>query len=254
MEINIGRIQSETAIAIKTLDTENKSVETSTCDFEKIKDQNLNVLFFENVESFENQASLLKSEESLYPIVELGSLQIESADFDGLDYQSLFEAYEKINTRWILSNNMQTVETLCTDVVKLKEQLFRDRNQFFESFWKVLKSNLATTDLNIIFHDLKEPTAAAKEKGEKPTLAYGCVKGQKTPAFSEGSDLEKSLMNDYKDEFKNPFSITEFDTERNQLVMTGHIDQSPILMMAKVSGLNQLQRSVLSGLMDGLQK
>lgn len=254
MEINIGLIQSESDILIKTLDTENKSVSTDTIDFHKVSEQNLNILFFENVESFENQAELLKTEESRYPIVELGSLQIEKSAFDGLDYHQLFEAFDKINTRWILSNNIQTIETLCKDVKDLKELLHRDRNNFFQSFWQKLKANLASTELTVIFHDLKEPTAAAKEKGEKPTLAYASVKGNKTPQFIEGTDLEKNLMQDYKDEFKNPFSITEFDTERNQLVMTGHIDQSPILMMAKVSGLNQLQRSVLSGLMNGLQK
>ena len=68
--------------------------------------------------------------------------------------------------------------------------LTNDRNAFFEELWFILKTNLATHELNIIFHDLKEPTEKQKEKGAKSQLCYSFVSGKKTPQIFDGKEKE----------------------------------------------------------------
>lgn len=253
MDINIGLIVNESQIIIKSIDTENQSVGSKTISFNELPKENLNLLFFEDVEKLESVAQDLKNEEAYYPIVDINSVDLNASNFESLQFKDLQEAYNKINSRWILSNNIQTIESMCTQVKTLKELWIKDRNQFFKTLWQTYKSNLAAIELNIIFHDLKEPTPAQKEKGEKPTLAYSFVKGVKIGELQEGGDVEKNLLKDYEKEFNENFKITEYDANKGQLVICSNLEKSPILFMATVPELNQLQRSVLSGLMNGLQ-
>ena len=97
------------------------------------------------------------------------------------------------------------------------------------------------------------PTAAAKEKGEKPVLCQSFVQGEKVPQIFEGTDAEEKLMKEYKNEFNEGFNITEYNSDSGQLVFCANIEKSPILVMAELSSLNQLQRSILAGYFNGLQ-
>ena len=253
MIINIGLILNESQISIKTLETEDSSIESKSISFEELTKENLNLLFFEDINNLDAVAQVLKVEEDSYPIVDINSVEIKRSEFDNLNFSDLMSAFDKINTRWVLSNNMQTIEKLYEDTVSLKELWKKDHNQFFKNLWSVFKKNLAATELTIIFNDLKEPTPAAKEKGEKPTLCHTSIKGKKVAEFISGSEAEKELMKEYKKEFNDAFNITEYNTTRGQLVICSNVNKSPILFMATVPTLNQLQRSVLSGLMNGLQ-
>ena len=77
-------------------------------------------------------------------------------------------------------------------------------------------TNLATTNLNIIFHDLKEPTEKQAEKGEKPRLCFSYVQGTKVPHLFEGKAKEEVLMKEYESEFSDVFTITDFSVEKGQ--------------------------------------
>jgi len=253
MIINIGLIVSESQITVKSLDTEQNSIESISLSFSELAKQDMNLLFFQNIEEMDSIAQLLKSEENLYPIVDISSVEIEKSEFENLNYNDLFSAFEKINTRWILSNNIQTIEELCSKSKTLKNLWIKDRNEFFKSLWTSFKMNLAATELTILFHDLKEPTAAGKEKGEKPTLCTSYIKGSKLAEIYPGEETQTALMKEYEKEFTEAFNITEYDATKGQLVICSHLEKSPILFMATVPTLNQLQRSVLIGLMNGLQ-
>lgn len=253
MDINIGLILNETQILVKSLDTETQSVGSKNISFSDLAKQELNLLFFEQIEKLENVAQELKEQEAHYPIVDISSVEMPASSFDSKSFEELKMAFDKINYRWILSNNIQMIESMCGQVKQLKENWIKDRNQFFKDLWQVFKTNLASIELNIIFHDLKEPTAAAKEKGEKPTLSYSFIKGKKIGEIQEGGEAEKTLLKDYEKDFNENFKITEYDATKGQLVICSNLERSPILILATVAELNQLQRSVLSGLMNGLQ-
>jgi hypothetical protein len=253
MIINAGLILNESQISVKSLNKEDNSIESKTIPFTDLNKENFNILFYADIEKLESVAQNLQSEETYYPIVDISSVDLQTSDFENSNFNDLLNAFEKINTRWVLSNNIQTIETLCAKASSLKNLWVKDRNDFFKTLWTIFKSNLAATELTILFNDLKEPTEAAMEKGEKPTLCHSYIKGKKIAELHPGGDPEKALMKEYAGEFNSSFNITEFNVDQGQLVICSSLEKSPILFMACVPSLNQLQRSVLSGIMNGLQ-
>lgn len=253
MTIKVGFLKSESQTLVKSLDKMNKSIEGHTVDSEEIKKEALNLLFFENNEMAEELGQFIRDEDKFYPILDSSSVSLDYQKFDSLNYQELLDIFEKINTRWILAKNIQSVENLYPTVTYLKETWVNDRNSFFEELWFFLKTNLGTTKLTIVFNDLKMPTAAAKEKGEKPVLCHSYVEGRKVPQIFEGTDAQEKLMLEYKNDFNENFNITEYNSDSGQLVFCANIEKSPILVLAELGSLNQLQRSILAGVFTGLQ-
>lgn len=253
MSIKVGYIKSEAQVMIQSLDLENKTHENIIIDITDLKEQNLNLLFYSKDEDISSIEEQINSEAKFYPVSPSESLGLEKDMFEDLNFEELIDLYTKINARWILTNNIKTIEQIYSTITYLKDLFVNDRNAFFEELWFVLKTNLATHELTIIFHDLKEPTEKQKEKGAKNTLCYSYVKGEKTPQIFDGKEKENKIMQEYEKDFIDQFSITEYDSSRGHLVATGKIDLSPILLMGKLNTFNQLQQSILIALFSGLQ-
>jgi hypothetical protein len=253
MSLKIGFIKSEAQIMIQTVDLANKSHKSIIIDMTDLKEQNLNLLFYSKNEDISSVEELINNEAKFYPVSPAESLGLEKSMFEDLNVEELIDLYTKVNARWILTNNVKTIEQLYSTITYLKDLFMNDRNSFFEELWFILKTNLATHELTIIFHDLKEPTEKQKEKGAKNTLCYSYVKGKKTPQIFDGKEKETKIMQDYEKDFIDQFSITEYDSSRGHLIATGKIDLSPILLMAKLNTFNQLQQSILISIFSGLQ-
>lgn len=247
MEFQIGLFNSENQITVFKLDTEKKEISNIIIDALTLPEQKLDLLLISSEEIFEQHLKILSKEEKYYPIFP-ASLFTEQSKFE---YEELFTIHQKALNRWTLANNMETVEQVYPLVNHLKDLYIKDRNTFFEELWFVFKRNLATSDLQIIFHDLKEVSEKQKEKGEKPTLCYSVVRGSKVPNLEQGKSQEEMLMKEYEKEFNTQFEITEYDSSRGQLVACSKIGLSPILILAKLPGLNQLQKSLLTGVFKG---
>lgn len=253
MTIKVGFLKSESQTLVKSFDRGSKEVNSYTINSEEIKKEPLNLLFFQGEETAQELGQFIKDEHKFYPILDSSSVGLNIDSFDSLGVEGLNNVFEKINHRWLLSKNIQTVESMFTTITYLKDLWINDRNAFFEELWFAIRTNLGTTQLRIIFNDLKMPTAAAKEKGEKPVLCQSFVQGEKVPQIFEGTDAEEKLMKEYKNEFNEGFNITEYNSDSGQLVFCANIEKSPILVMAELSSLNQLQRSILAGFFNGLQ-
>ena len=256
MGIKVGFIRSASQVILKELDMESKSVESHLFDITELKDKNLNFLMFDSQKTEENESiqDILNDEGKFYPVTPANSFGVNKDNFESLDFDTTIDLYSKVNARWILNNNIKTIEQTYSLITYLRDLWINDRNSFFEELWFILKTNLATHELNIIFHDLKEPSEKQKEKGVKPELCYSYVKGQKTPQIFDGKDTEAKVMADYEKDFSDQFSITEFDLDKGHLVATSRINLSPILIMAKLKTFNQLQQSILIGLFSGLSQ
>jgi hypothetical protein len=252
MSIIIGYITSESQVNIKELDSTTKEVTSKIVDTIELKDHPFNLLLTPN-DNLDALEKTLEQERKFYPVIEASQVNLSKEDYESLDADALTELFTKVNARWILNNNIQTIESVYSLITYLKDLYVSDRDNFFEELWFLLKTNLASSELNIVFHDLKEPTEKQKEKGEKPKLTYSFITGKKLPNIQPATEREEMLMKEYQNEFGEVFNITEFDSNKGHLVATAKIELSPILIMAKLNSFNQLQQSILIALFSGLQ-
>jgi hypothetical protein len=118
-----------------------------------------------------------------------------------------------------------------------------------------MKRNLGAADFSIIFNDVisTEEKDENNEKRERPKLTQALLTGTKKANFTPGSAKEKELMQTYLDKFHDVFEVTEFNPQKGQFVATAQIERSPMIFMARTAQLNQLQRTVLASLFNGLQ-
>ena len=253
MTIKIGFLKSSNQVALKTIDRANKTADSIIFDIVELRDQDLNLLLLDQNDDVSELQNLLDDESKYYPVVAGNSLGVEKDIFEDLNADELLDIYARVNARWILNNNIKTIEQVYSLITYLKDLWVNDRNSFFEELWFILKTNLATHELSLIFNDVKEPSDKQKEKGEKPKLCHSFVKGAKSPQIFDGTEKEDKIMADYEKDFNDVFSITEFDSNSGHLIATSKIDLSPILMMAKLNTFNQLQQSILIALFSGLQ-
>ncbi len=253
MKLRVGYVKSASQINLKEIDTANNTSSSVIFDITELKDRTMNLLLLDHNDELENVQSLLDSESKFYPVTAGNSLGLDKEAFDSLGAEEIIDLYAKVNARWILNNNIHTIEQVYSSITYLKDLWINDRNSFFEELWFMLKTNLASSELNIIFHDLKEPTDKQKEKGDKASLCYSKVTGEKTPEIFDGKPADANVMKNYENDFNDIFDITEFDSSTGQLVATAKIDLSPVLIMAKLHTFNQLQRSILIALFSGLQ-
>ncbi|MFA7614752.1 MAG: hypothetical protein WCY48_11005, partial [Candidatus Caldatribacteriota bacterium] len=130
----------------------------------------------------------------------------------------------------------------------------KDRLSFFEEFWYWMKRNLGAVDLSIIFNDVTsvEEKDDNNEKKERPKLTQSLISGTKKGHFLAGGAKEKELMSSYFNQSQQAFEVTEMNPEKGQFVATAQIEGSPVLMMARVPNLNQLQRTTIAAIFNGL--
>jgi hypothetical protein len=253
MIFNIGYTKNEYQISYFKVDTSLRTAELVTTDLDQIKELALNALFVDSSLDTGALENLLNDEKKFYPIVSNNEFKIDYDNFQSLEFAEIEKIYHKMANRFVLSNNIKTIESLYSTISYLKDLWESDRHSFFEEFWFLIKTNLSTSSLNIIFHDL-ETTKSEEENSEKHKLIYSFIKGEKIPNLFTGSESEKNLMKEYEKEFQNIFTVTDYNGERNQLVIAANINQSPILLLAELPSFNQLQRSILIALFTGLQK
>ena len=137
----------------------NKRIDTTT-----LPDENISLLLFNQDLEQTGLESFAEKESKFYPIVPIQSLGISPELFANLEAENMKEILNKGVSRWVLNNNLQLIEQMHQTGKYLKDLWIKDRNTFFEELWFLIKTNLATTDLNIIFHDLKEPNEKQAEK------------------------------------------------------------------------------------------
>jgi len=253
MKLRVGYVKSASQINLKEIDTINKTFSSVIFDVTELKERSMDLILLDHNDELDSIQPTLDGESKFYPVTAGNSLGLDKESFESLSAEETMDLYSKINSRWILNNNIQTIEQIYSSITYLKDLWVNDRNAFFEELWFMLKTNLASNELTILFHDLKEPTEKQKEKGDKPSLCYSKVMGEKTPQIFDGKPADADLMKNYENDFNDIFEITEFDSNNGQLVATAKIDLSPVLIMAKLHSFNQLQRSILIALFSGLQ-
>lgn len=251
MNINAGLLINPSQVKVFTYNLDSKDFSNIVVDIDSIVDQNLNYMVYdreeENIETF---LGTMEKLENSYPSISLNEAGINKEMFEQFQPSDFFEFSNNILNAWKVNNNLLTIEEMFPLRDHLRNLWVNDRNTFFEELWYMMKRNLATTELNIIFHDLIEGDA---EKNEKNKLQVAYLKGDRTPNFNNAEEKEEAIFNTFKDKINNNFEINEYDAEKGRLVLLAKIDNSPIVMLANVTDASGLQLSILSGLFNGLQ-
>lgn len=255
MIISIGFVRSAGQVLIKELDWVQNKLETKIIDVTDLPDQNIQGLYIEENEHFSSLVSILEKEKAFYPILDAKDDQLSYSEFENLPAVQFRDLYAKICNRWIMAQNLNSVENFNAHITHFKSLWSKDRITFFEELWYWMKRNTGATELTLIFNDVikAEEKDENNEKKERPKLIQSILSGSKKANFLQGGAKEKELMTHYVDKFHDVFEVTEFNAQKGQFVATAQIERSPMIFMARASQLNALQRSVLTGIFNGLQ-
>jgi hypothetical protein len=255
MIISLGFIRSSSQVLIKELNWTQNTIESKIIDVTDLPDQNLQGLFIEDNEHFSSLVSILEKEKVYYPILDARDENLGLSAFESMPVQQFRDIYLKISNRWALHQNFSSVENMWKLTNHFRQLWQKDRLSFFEELWYWMKRNICATDLTIIFNDVisSEEKDENNEKKERPKLTQSLLTGSKKANFIAGAAKEKELMQTYLDKFHDVFEVTEFNPQKGQFVATAQIQRSPIIFMARTAQLNQLQRTVLAGIFNGLQ-
>lgn len=255
MIISLGFIRSSSQVLIKELDWQQNSLETKIIDVTDLPDQNLQGLFIDDNEHFSSLVGILEKEKAFYPILDARDENLGLSSFESMPVQQFKDTYQRILNRWTMHQNFNSLEHIWSITNHFRDLWKKDRLSFFEEMWYWLKRNIGAVDLTIIFNDVisTEEKDENNEKKERPKLIQSLLTGSKKANFVPGSAKEKELMQSYLEKFHDVYEVTEFNPTKGQFVATAQVERSPMIIMARVAQLNQLQRTLLAAVFNGLQ-
>ena len=255
MIISLGFVRSQSQILIKDFNWTTFDMSSRLIDSSDLIDYSLQGLYINQEDHYKQLLHLLEKEKSHYPIMMANNDGLSLDKFEKMDAQSFKETYLKIFQRWTLHHNLISIEQMWTMTHHLRNLWKKDRLVFFEELWYWLKRNLGATEISIIFNDIisSEERDEQNHKKERPKLTQSLISGTKKANFSSGGGKEKELMHIFGDKIHGVFEVTEFNSEKGQLSALAQIEKSPIIFLVRLVELNQLQRTVFSSMINGLQ-
>lgn len=255
MIISLGFVRSSSQVLIKELNWIQNSLETRIIDVTDLPDQNLQALFIHDNEHYSSLVGLLEKEKAFYPIMDAQDENLSLSSFESMPAQQFRDLYLKVVNRWTMHQNFSSIENVWKITNHFRDLWKKDRISFFEEMWYWMKRNLGATELTMLFNDVisTEEKDENNEKKERPKLTTSLLSGTKKGNFQQGSAKERELMHNYIEKFHDVFEVTEFNPSKGQFVATAQIERSPIMFMARTAQLNQLQRTVLAAVFNGLQ-
>lgn len=251
MNFQLAYIKNSQQIVLKDFGQDQELTKGKIMDIDELSKLNLQGLFLpENLLEDTEFLGTLNTSTEINPIRTAEDFNLDLDSFEALSTESASPYFKKVFESWILQNNLSLLEEM-TNVYKHLNSLWEnERTAFFEELWNIFKRNLGTSELTIVYNDVKK----AKKEGEKNKLIQVKVHGKLKANPEEGGKLEESLMKNYETLFSPNFEVVEFNKEKGQLVALFTIKKSPVILMANVYGLTRLQKTILKTLIDGLQE
>ncbi|MBF0363291.1 MAG: hypothetical protein HQK49_19875 [Oligoflexia bacterium] len=311
MKCKIGYLCSEKSLLVNsanTINTTNTTNTTSTATtaslvnntwakvpVSDIKGENLNILLFNSELQSEDVAHILEEESKYYPVWPGHHLGIKNEDdFDNFSKADKSESSENaildLYSKWILCNNIKLLDNFFPIVENLRSLLENDRTNFFEELWQILKANLGTTYMRIVYHDLLAKDRDEKTNPNHPNNPTGpnehdnpnenennnntstsnsssrertseqvkrlitmLVEGERKPITSDGKELEKHLLSIYGNKCHSNFHTPEVSLEKGEFLSLGLIRKTPVIILWRSFVYNKLQQSLVKHLFDALE-
>ncbi len=218
-------------------------------DLQEMKNKSLHLVLFDSTESNDEIMSVLAEEYRFQPVRALNDLGLDRQKLESLHFSEAKVLLQKCREAWIIQNNLKLLESLFPTLDHLKNLWPNDRSSFMEELWFILRNNLGSEDLVLIYNSLKK----AEKENEKNRLVQSRVAGDRYPETYEGEDFEKKVIAHYQGLYEEQLVIREYSEDKGQLVATISLKGSPLILMAKVSELTRLQQNLIKTLFDGLQ-
>lgn len=248
MNLSIAFVKNENQVMYH--DFSNNNDRAKIFEIEELQNIETDTIFVPT-ELLDNEEVLEKiSKESKFtPIKPVSAEILNLARFEALDAQGGLALTQKVNTAWVLQNNLVLLENLFENINHLKMLWPNDRTTFFEELWYLLKNNLGSKNLKLAYNHLQK----AKKDTEKNQLIRVVIEGKKLPNPTENKELGDALFTHYQGQFNQNFNIHSYEEASGKLVILGSINNSPIIIMAEGNALTKLQKALLKSLFDGLQ-
>ncbi|MFT6068209.1 MAG: hypothetical protein ACJAT2_002923 [Bacteriovoracaceae bacterium] len=251
MNFQLAYIKNSQQIVLKDFGENQTQSKGKIMDIDELPKLNLQGLFLpEELLQDTEFLGTLNSTTEVNPIRTAEEFGLDLDNFEALSTESATPYFKKVYESWILQNNLSLLEEMTNIYKHLNSLWANERTAFFEELWNLLKRNLGTSELTIVYNDVKK----AKKEGEKNKLIRVKVHGKLKANPEEGGELEANLMKNYENLFSPSFEVVEFNKEKGQLVALCTIKKSPVIIMANVYGLTRLQKTILKTLVDGLQE
>jgi len=251
MILQLGHLKNSKQLVIKKLNFADKSSSSKVVAIDTIQNEVLSCLFIDRslLEDESIKESLLENSK-FYPIREASEAGFDNENFEKMEFDQLVLIFNKINQTWTLQNNISLLENMHTVINHLNALWPNDRTTYFEEFWFLIKKNLGALSLRVIYNDLKK----VGKNDDKNSLIQVSIEGDRNPNPVEGGELEKSLIENYQEEFALNFNMVEYVVEKGQLVIAGNIKNSPYIIMATITDISRLQQAVIQNFITALSR
>lgn len=247
MNFSIGILKSQQQF-IHCKFQQDQGPTTQILPLEDINDEPLSgFLYKKELLNEEIQAILMKQSE-LYPIRALEELGTDEESLVKAPFDQAYTLMNKIQNPWVLHNNLSLLDELFSVLTHLNQLWPNERTAFFEELWEILRKNLGTMELKIIFNSIEKGT----KENEKDKLVKAMISGTQKGNPMNGGEIEEQIMKHYESEFHKPFDIVDYKIDKSELVAVATIKKSPVLIMARAPQLTKLQKTLVKALFEGL--
>ena len=146
MEFSLAFIKSSQQMLVKNY-INASSAEESIVDLEELDGLNLQGVFTSPSLEMDDLAS---NDLMIRPFKESEEI------FSKMDYEQAKNLLLKNQSSWLLNNNLMLLEKLIPITDHLKTLWINDRQAFIEELWNLIRLNLGTKSLKIVFNSIKK--------------------------------------------------------------------------------------------------
>jgi hypothetical protein len=248
MKRTIGILKSPHQFTQLSFSSDSETPESQVHDIDDLARAEIDACFYPKSTLNEQGPVILGELVKSIPVRSLEEVGLANLDDKKLTLESMQNALDKAYGPWTLHNNISLIDELFNVIPHLNQLWPNERTTFFEELWHLLKLNLGTTELKIIFNTIQ----TAEKETQKDKLSRAMISGTRKGQPLEGGDVENQIMEHYSQEFHKIFDIIDYNQDKGELVAAATIKKSPVLIMAKLPHLTKLQQAVTKSLFEGL--
>jgi hypothetical protein len=238
----VALIKSETQFILRSFEADSDTDSIKIYNLEELSKKSLQALFLPK-ELRSALGSELEALEKTTPIRILEDFAISSNQWIELSRHEALKITIQAMTPWMLHNGISLLEELKPVSDHLKQLWPNDRTSFFEELWVLTKRTWGTVELKMIYNDLAT---------DKNKLVRSMISGKRLGHPQEAGEIEMKIMDHYQGEYTRAFDIVDFNEEKGEIVALVTIQQSPVVLMAKILEVSRLQKAILQATIESL--